>query len=163
MAHFVMGGGNRFINLDHIVALEARGRGTGFDALSVDGNYHGTVLTAPEEPTLVIPNTLPGYVVIAFWGRHADLGDDDNVTRYPVVAWRVHDDNTAVPVTIETLSEVWCLEQPAQNGQGVLWVFPEDCLFSTWADAQVYAASQLAKLRAIRPSHLDPATTERQQ
>lgn len=148
MATFVAANGSRGrgyprVNLDLIAKLRPILDGTGrVDAYACELPGGETVgMIDPSEiplPGAVVPETR-GTVLLGFH-RWEDGDDPVYVARHPVVAWRITGD-TAHPVIVDDMPDLYCLEQTA--GPTTVWIFPFDAEFDTFDAAITHATKQL--------------------
>jgi hypothetical protein len=149
MAHFVQAFGNTalgypYINLDAVVTIRNKDDGkAGYDCYDKNEVRLGTIGSVPQSP-LVVPNALSGIVAVSFWEEHGGAVVDPD--RHAIVAWQI-DGRCAIPITVESMSDVWCIEQQLGLGEEVLYVFPEDRTFKTFADAWKYAVTQFPRYK----------------
>src|SRR5262249_41668990 len=93
----------------------------------------------------VLPDTT-GAVVVQF-GLNADGGV--NFFKLPVVAWKYKGHGGADPITVKSLSGVWCLELKVEGH--LCWVFPEDQSCETFELALKVARKKLQAIQAVKP------------
>ena len=144
MAHFVNAFGNRqigypLLNLDAVVTLRKREgeREYGYDCYDKDDHRIGAIMEPPDHSPTVLPNTTLGLALINFWS--SDDGECWS-ERYPIIAWHI-EDSYATPITIEELSEAWCIEQ--QFDGKILYIFPLTITFEKREDAEAHAREYL--------------------